>query len=75
MPLTPHGRRDAEIEQAVHESNVRHMIELVGSYGLAGDRISLAQELRQRARAVTTRDEHQEVRGIADVWRERLRAD
>ncbi len=69
MPLTPRGRRDAE--QAVHEANVRHMIELAGSYGLsAGDRISLAQDLHRRA--VTIRDEHLEFRGIADVWREGL---
>lgn len=42
MPLTPHGRA---AEQAVHETNVRQVMELVGSYGLsAGDRMSLAQE-------------------------------
>lgn len=69
MPLTPHGRRGAE--QAVHETNVRQVIELVGSYGLsAGDRMSLAQELHHRA--LTVRHEHLEVRGMADVWREGL---
>lgn len=47
------------------------MIELVGSYGLsAGDRINLGQELHHRA--VTIRDEHLEVRDMADVWREGL---
>jgi hypothetical protein len=68
MPLTPHGRA---AEQAVHETNVGHVIELVGSYGLStGDRMSLAQELHHRA--VTVRDEHLDVRKIADVWREGL---
>ena len=81
MPLRRQSRRDAE--QAVHERNVRHLIELVGSYGLsAGERINLAQELH--GRAVTTRDEHLEVtlelddldraRVLADVWREGQRA-
>jgi hypothetical protein len=68
MALTPHGRA---AEQAVHETNVRQMIELVGSYGLsAADRMSLAQELHHRA--ITIRDEHVEVRDIPDVWREGL---
>jgi hypothetical protein len=78
MPLSPHGRR-AELEQMVRESNVRRVIDLVGSYGLsAGDRVSLAQELRQRA--VITRDRPMEGaldevdwgRVVTDVWREGL---
>ncbi len=69
MSLIPHGRRGNE--QAVHETNVRQVIELVGSYGLsAGDGMGLAQELHRRA--VTVRDEHVEVRDMADVWREGL---
>ena len=69
MSLIPHGSRGDE--QAVHETNVRQVIELVGSYGLsAGDRIGLAQELHHRA--ITVRDEHLEVRDMADVWREGL---
>lgn len=68
MPLRPRHRT---AEQVVHETNVRQVIELVGSYGLsAGDRVSLAQELHQRV--VTIRDEHLDVQDIADVWREGL---
>ena len=68
MPFTSHGRA---AEHAVHETNVRQVIELVGSYGLsAGERMGLAQELHHRA--VTVRDEHLEVRDMADVWREGL---
>jgi hypothetical protein len=76
MPLSPHRRR-SELEQAVRESNVRRVIELVGSYGLsASDRVNLAQELHRRA--VTNRDEYpggglddSDWGGVvAEVWRE-----
>ncbi len=73
MSLTPHGRREAEIDLALHESNVRHVIKLVGSYGLsASDRFDLADELRRRA--VTPLDDQAQARGVADVWRERVPA-
>jgi hypothetical protein len=59
-------------EQAFHDWNVRHLIELAGAYGLSpGERMSLAQELHRRA--VTTRDLGQ-ARVIADVWREGIGA-
>ncbi len=71
MSLTPHGRRDAEIDLALHESNVRHVVKLVGAYGLsARDRSNLADELHRRT--VTAPDAR--TRGVADVWRERLAA-
>ena len=67
--IMPSRSQTRAAEQAFHDWNdVRHLIELVGDYGLSpGERMSLAQELHRRA--VTTRDLRQ-ARVIADVWRE-----
>jgi hypothetical protein len=83
MPLTPHGRREAEIDKALHERNARNVLELASSYGLsAGERVNLASELRRRAATTVAHhwsadlepdDEVEPVRVVADVWREGLR--
>jgi hypothetical protein len=69
MPLTPSGRRDAEIEKAVHEWNLRHVVKLSGSYGLsARHRSDIAETLDP------DREQPDRARVVADVWREGLRA-
>ena|SRR5579862_3055774 len=69
MPLTPNGRREAEIEKAVHEWNLRHVVKLSGSYGLsAHHRSDLAETLDGGPV-----DQADRARVIADVWREGLR--
>jgi hypothetical protein len=66
--IMPSRSQARAAEQAFHDWNVRHLIELVGAYGLSpSERRSLAQELHRRA--VTTRDLDR-ARVIADVWRE-----
>lgn len=73
MPLTSHGRREAEIDQALHESNTRFVIRLVDSYGLsAADKRDLADELRRSA--VLTLADHPEATGVADIWEPGRRA-
>lgn len=68
MSLTLHGRREAEIDEAFHESNVRLVINLVDYYGLsANDRCILKDEPDRRA--VTTLPGPAPARGVADVWR------
>lgn len=68
MPLTPSGRRDAEIEKAVHEWNLRHVVKLSGSYGLsARHRSDIAEKLE------SGREQPDRARVVADVWREGLR--
>lgn len=68
MSLTLHGRREAEIDKAFPESNVRLVINLVGYYGLsANDRCMLRDEPDRRA--VTTLAGPAQARGVADVWR------
>jgi hypothetical protein len=69
MPLTPSGRRDAEIEKAVHEWNLRHVVKLSGSYGLsARHRSDIAEPLEH------DRKQPDRARVVADVWREGLRS-
>jgi hypothetical protein len=66
MPLTPHGRREAEVDLAIYEASLRRIMKIAGSYGLSPtERSDREGELRRQA--VARRGEYRE---IADIWRE-----
>jgi hypothetical protein len=79
MPLSPRARAASAAERAVHDGNVRGVIQLADKWGLsAGDRIN-AVELDRRAHLADPEAEFAlhfkisdgaNVRTVSDVWRQ-----
>jgi len=67
MPLSPKVRAANAAERAIHEGNIRAVVQLADKWGLpAGDRIETAVELHRRTRLPDPAD----VRTVSDVWRQ-----